>query len=1007
MGANEDVRSVASGTTGAAPRSGSLLVAVEERVNAFWARDHIADQALSLNPTGEAFRFTEGPPTANGKPHMGHFLTRAIKDCVLRYKRMRGYRIVTSMAGWDCHGLPVELEVEKAHGWRSKKEIEAYGLANFARECRTSVRTYESLWREMSERVGYWLDYSHAYFTMDNRYIESVWWSLKQLYDHGYLEKGSYIVPYCPRCETPEAAHEVAQGYREADDPSVTIRLKLTGAPSGTPPRYLLVWTTTPWTLPSNLALAIDPALRYVVFAGEEGSEYVMAESAFDRYYPEAAARPKVDRVLEGKELLGLTYEPPFPEVTPKGEGRHKVYPAAFVTAEDGTGIVHIAPSFGADDFALGEEHHLGFFDPLDSSGRFTKAVPLVEGKSFKGADPILSKDLRERSVLWKEERLLHTYPFCYRCGHALIYRALETWFIRTHLATEKLMANNGTVLWVPSHIKNGRFGNFVAEGKDWALSRNRYWGTPLPIWNCPRGHAFAVGAFEELARLAGQPLPADFDAHKPFVDELVLRCPEHGERLLREPYVIDCWYDSGSAPFAQYHHPFEKDPRFDPAQPLDFVAEGLDQTRGWFYSLLVNATLLFDRPAYKSLIVNGMVLDEKGQKQSKSKGNVSDPMVLMATLGADPGRMAMYLGPYTEPMRFSDHIVKTTGAHMLSTLVNVAEFYRENREADQYVFSGEIPHPEGILDRWLLSRLQALSETVSTSLDALDLHTAAASVDRFVEELSTWYLRRSRQRFWNEVQSPDREAAYATLSFTLETLARIVAPLAPHVAEHVYQTATGSDYREGAGSVHLEPWPALVGLRNPPLDEAMHKVLEVVEAGRNLRMKVSVKQRIPLAELVVAGFSAEDRQILGDSLRELLEGELNLKNVTLLSKEEFAVRTFPEAEWAVLATDQQFTVALSRNPSRALVLEGLSREMVRRIQTVRKEMKLRYTDQVSARLYLGPNLLEALAVYRERIEKECQIVSLEAKEGPAEGPGLHEWDDVGGDRMALKLERA
>ena len=988
-------------------RGENLLAMVDQKVNAFWQRERVAERALQLHPQGTPFRFTEGPPTANGKPHMGHLLTRALKDSVLRYKRMQGHHIITSMAGWDCHGLPVELEVEKAQGFRSKKDIERFGLAKFATACRSSVMTYEALWREMSEMVGYWLDYSHAYFTMDNRFMESVWWSLKQLYEKGYLEKGRYIVPYCPRCETPEAAHEVAQGYKEAEDPSVTIALQIQGRPAGAPSRYLLVWTTTPWTLPSNLALAVNPGMRYVVVAGENEKELVLEESALARYFPHPEERPKVLSSIEGRALVGASYLPPFPEVTPAGEGRHRVYAADFVTAEDGTGIVHIAPSFGADDFTLGSQHHLGFFDPLDTSGHFTLEVPQVRGKSFKAADPILTEELRDRGVLWKEGRIRHTYPFCYRCGHPLIYRALETWFIRTHLATEKLMANNGTVNWIPSHIKNGRFGNFVGEGKDWALSRNRYWGTPLPIWNCPREHSIAVGSYEELARLHGQALAPDFDPHKPFVDELPVRCPEHGETMVREPYVIDCWYDSGSASFAQYHYPFELGNGFEPQSPLDFISEGLDQTRGWFYSLLVTSTLLFDRPAYRNLIVNGMVLDERGQKQSKSKGNVTDPVEMMRQLGADGPRMAMYLGPYTEPLRFSEHYVRTTGAHMLSTLVNVAEFYRENRNADQYRYSPDLPHPEGVLDRWLLSRLQSLTETVTHSLDAFDPHTAAESVEKFVEELSTWYLRRSRNRFWNEAPSQDRSDAYATISFSLATLARILSPLAPHVAEHVYQVATGSEFAAGASSVHLESWPSLNGPKDPVLEGAMARVMEVVEAGRNLRMKATVKSRIPLPELVAAGLSEEERRVLGTALTELVEGELNVKRVTMISKEEFAVRTFSEEGWVVMATGDQLMVALSRAPTRELFLEGLSREMIRRIQTVRKEHRLSYTDRVAVRLYLGPQLLEALELFREHIERECQISSLETTPAPLTGEGVYEWSDVGGDAMALTLKRA
>jgi isoleucyl-tRNA synthetase len=987
----------------------SALASVEKRAQEFWDREQVPRKALALNPDGPTFRFTEGPPTANGRPHLGHMLSRALKDVVLRHRRMRGFRVISSMAGWDCQGLPVEVEVEKSHGWKSKRQIIEYGVAKFNDECRKSVFTYEMAWREMSRMLGYWLDYDHPYFTMDRRYIESVWWSLKSLYGRGYLEKGRYVIPYCPRCETPVSMHEVAQGYRETSDPSVTLRLRIVPDPKRDFSGYFLVWTTTPWTLPSNLALAVNPEMNYVVFKGEDGAQYIMSEDALPRYFTSPGKVPQITRRLNGGELVGLMYEPPFAEVTPKAEGRHSVYPATFVSKEEGTGIVHIAPSYGADDYTLGQQFNLGYFDPLDSSGHFTSEVPDVVGVGFKAADPKLTEILREREVLWKEEKVLHTYPFCWRCNNPLIYRALETWFVRTHKVREKLMSNNSTVTWIPSHLRDGRFGNFLSEGKDWALSRNRYWGTPLPIWSCPEGHTMAVGSFEELAKLSGAPLPDSFDPHKPYIDSIVLKCPQHGSPMVREVYVIDCWYDSGSAPFAQFHYPFEGKDMFDPASPLDYIAEGLDQTRGWFYTTLVLATILFDRPAYKNVLVNGMVLDKEGQKMSKSKGNVADPLVLMERMGADASRLATYMGPFTEPFRFSEAMVRTTGTKFITTLLNVTEFYRSNRSADHFIPSPAAPHPKGTLDRWMLSRLEGMVERVGRSLDLIDPHASAVEITQFIDELSTWYLRRSRDRFWKDGMDPDKQDAYATLSFTLTTLAKVLAPLTPHVAEQVYHMAMATEFAEGSDSVHLQTWPEVQGYRDVALEDAMKRVMVLVEAGRNLRTKAGVKSRIPLPELVVSNISEEDMNALGSSFHELVTEELNVKRLTLLPPEEFAIRPFPEVDWAMRSTDDKINLALFRRPSRELLLEGLSREIIRRIQMTRKEEDLDYTDTVNVELYLGPTLKEALDLHKDVVMRECQITSLKSIAGLPDdtAQGLRKWEDVGGEQMALKLQWA
>ena len=982
----------------------------ESRVQEFWSREGLPRRVLQGPPRGPWFRFTEGPPTANGRPHIGHLPARALKDAILRYRRMNGFRILSPMAGWDCHGLPVEIEVEKSHGWRSKKQILDYGLSRFAEDCRRTVRTYEEAWKEMSGRMGYWLDYDAAYHTMDASYIESVWWALQKLHAQGLLEKGHQVLPYCPRCETPEASHEVAQGYQETTDPSITVRLRFREFPGGGPLPWALVWTTTPWTLPSNLALAVHPELEYVVIETREGERYLLGEEAEGRYFPDLSGVRRVQS-FRGKELVGLAYEPPFEGLVPPGPRSHRIYPGEFVSAKEGTGLVHVAPSFGADDYALGQREGLGVFDPLDASGRFTERVPFLQGQPFKAADRIIVEDLRRRGVLFREETYRHTYPFCWRCRHPLIYRALDSWFIRTHRLSGRLLAHNRAVRWIPGHLRDGRFGNFLSEAKDWALSRNRYWGTPLPIWNCPRGHVVVVGSFAELQRLSRRPLPPGFDPHRPGIDELPLYCPDHeGEPLVREPYVIDVWFDSGAAPFAQYHYPFESRPGFDPAESLDFVAEGLDQTRGWFYTLHVLATALFDRPPYRNVIANGIILNESGAKMSKSRGAVLDPLELFARYGADACRLTLYLSPYTDDFAFGENLIRLQGARMLATLRNVLEFYRANASLDRVAGPPpQAPHPREPLDRWLLSRLERLSGIVTSSLDGYDPHAAAQELRAFLEELSTWYLRRSRPRFWSEGTSEDKREAYETLSCVLATYARLLAPLAPFHAEYVYQTVTGGEFRHAERSVHLEAWPLVRGHRDPDLESAMSRLLQVVEGVRELRMKAGVKQRIPLGELLVCGLSPDDRRALGEAFPRLLLEEANVKSVTSLTPEEFSVRTFPEEDWVVGSREPGIALALSRRPDRSLWLEGLAREVIRRVQVARKEERLDYADRIRLWIWARGDLREALEIHRNTVAQECQADEILLTEGPGPGPsgeGVHHWEDVGGEPLSLRLAR-
>ena len=974
-------------------------LAVQARVLSYWEETGVPASVLNGRPDGPTFRFTEGPPTANGAPHVGHLVARILKDVQLRYRRMRGYRIVSSMAGWDCHGLPVELEIEKRHGLKSKKEIEAYGIERFCEECRAGTLEVASVWQEMSRRLGYWLDYDAAYRTMNPSYVESVWWSLKTLHDRGLLEKGHYVLPYCPRCETPLSSHEVAQGYHETTDPSITVRFPLEG--SSGPPRELLVWTTTPWTLPANLLVAARADLEYSVVRTPDGHELVLASAALPRYFPEGAT--VVER-LPASDLLGRTYRPPFDTPGP-GPGRYRVVLDDFVTTEEGTGLVHIAPSFGPEDQRIGAREKVGVFDPLDSRGAFTDLVPLVRGKSFKVADPILLKDLEARGLLFQHTTLRHTYPFCWRCDSALLYRAIDSWFVRTSRATDRLVKYNGTVQWIPSYLRDGRFGNFLTEAKDWALSRSRYWGTPLPIWLCPDGHVTCVGSFEELAELTGEPLPSPFDPHRVTVDRLKVRCGTCGEEARREPYTIDAWFDSGSAPFAQFHYPFEPGP-FDPAAPLDFIAEGLDQTRGWFYSLLVISTLLFDRPAYRACLTTGLVLDEGGRKMSKSKGNALEPMSMLERFGADALRWTFLSIDYTDSMRVGEPTIRKTAARTLGTLSNVVAFHLENARADRLPAVPNLPTVTSLLDRWLLSRLETTRTEVDRSLEVYDMNAAARAVAAFVDDLSTWYLRRSRPRFWADAANPDRLVAHGTLSYALLGLARTVAPLLPYTAEWLHQEVGELGFRHGEGSVHRTDWPTALAPRDVALEASMDELRKLVEIGRELRHRAGVKSRIPLAELVLFGEPSPALAQLGSEGLELLADELNVKRVRRVALKDRA--SFPEENWVVReAPEKTPLAALPRAPTEELAQEGLAREVARRLQQTRKELGLRYTEKVAITVAAVPAVYRALVPRREALAHDLLAEPFELIEGTlAEGPEVRGWELDEGVTFSAKVVR-
>jgi isoleucyl-tRNA synthetase len=953
-------------------------------VLAFWEATGVPEAAAAGRRGGPPFRFTEGPPTANGAPHIGHVIARTLKDVHLRYRRMRGYEIVSPMAGWDCHGLPVELEVEKRHGLRSKKEIESYGVERFCDECRTSTLEVASVWREMSRRLGYWLDYDHPYMTMDAPYIESVWWSLRVLFDRGLLEKGYYVLPYCPRCETPLSSHEVAQGYRETTDPSVTFRFPLSGE-RGTG-RRLLVWTTTPWTIPANLLVAARSDLAYVGVKGADGAEEILAEAALPRLRPHGA---EVLHRYTGRELEGLEYEPPFPFAGP-GKGRYRIVLDTMVDASEGSGFVHIAPSFGPEDQRVGEREGVGAFDPLDSRGHFTDLVPLLEGRSFKAADPVVLEDLERRGLVDQKGTVRHTYPFCWRCSNPLVYRAIDSWFVRTHRFADALVRHNAGVTWVPAHMRDGRFGNFLAEAKDWALSRNRYWGTPLPIWACPDRHYTCIGSFEELARRSGRPLPEPFDPHRVGVDGIVVPCSVCGKEARREPYTIDGWYDSGSAPFAQYHYPFEPGP-FDPAIPLDFIAEGLDQTRGWFYTLLVIATALFDRPAYLACVVNGLVLDDTGQKMSKSKGNAVEPLSLLERQGADAVRWGFLVYDFTEPIKLSEPAMRQAANRTVGTFAHAAAFYLGNARADRLAAARSPPAAHHLLDRWLLSRLDGTIQAVGAALESYDPRQGAFELRSFVDDLSTWYLRRSRPRFWSDEDPRDRQAANDTLSCALLTAARLFAPFAPFTAEHVHQELLSAPYRDRDSSVHLTDWPAPIGRRDLPLEEEMARLRSEVELGRELRQRAGVKSRIPLERFLLVG--APRPEGLGAAGDLLVADELNVRSVERITPEDVA--SYPEEEFVRREEPQGTVVALlSRRPTPELLREGLVREALRRLQTVRKELSLSYLDRVNVAIRAEGTMYEALEGAISRLADELLADDVELARGPPDDPaGFKVWE--------------
>jgi len=839
----------------------------EIEVLKFWKDNQIFKKTVEKSSGKPPYTFYDGPPTANGKPHIGHILTRCIKDLIPRYKTMQGYDVLRK-AGWDTHGLPVELEVEKLLGLDGKQQIEQFGVEPFIAECKKSVWKYKADWEKMSERVGFWVDMEHPYITYDNDYIESVWWSIKQIADKGLLYKGHKVVPYCPRCGTALSSHEVAQGYKDVEEESIFVKFKARDEAD----TYFLVWTTTPWTLPSNVALCVNPDEMYVKVE-YQGQKLILAAALVEAVLGEGART--VER-FAGRDLEHREYEPLFDF----GEADKKAFyvtVSGFVTMSDGSGIVHIAPAFGEDDAYVGRSYDLPFVQMVNEQGRFKPNTPW-DGVFVKDADPKITQDLDARGLLFSKRDYLHSYPFCWRCDTTLLYYARSTWFIKITALKELLIKNNRAVGWLPDNIREGRMGNFLENVIDWGLSRERYWGTPLPVWECRCGHHTVIGSIEELKH-KGHNVPEDIELHKPFIDVITIKCERCGAAMKRVPEVIDCWYDSGAMPFAQWHYPFENKEEFERRFPADFISEAVDQTRGWFYTLLAIGTLVFGRNPFDNCIVLGHVQDKDGQKMSKHKGNVVDPWTVLEKQGADAVRWYFYVGsmPWL-PSRFSQDAVSEAQRKFLGTLWNTYAFYVLYADIDDFNPKEHDISLDNVMDRWILSRLHTLIKTVRKHLDSYHLTEPARELDRFVDELSNWYVRRCRSRFWASGMEQDKADAFGTLYTVLETLCRLAAPFIPFMTEAMYQNIVRSADKHAPESVHLCEYPAAnAALIDRELEQGMGAVLRIVVLGRSARNAAAIKNRQPIANMYVAGLESLD-----DMFIELIAGELNVKKVSL-----------------------------------------------------------------------------------------------------------------------------
>lgn len=1020
----------------------------EKEVLAFWKENEIFEKSVEKNKGKESFNFYDGPPTANGKPHIGHILTRVMKDIIPRYKTMKGY-YVRRKAGWDTHGLPVELEVEKQLGIDGKQEIEKYGIEPFIKKCKESVWKYKHEWEVMSDRIGYWADMKNPYITYDDNYIESVWWSLKQVADKGLLYKGYKIVPYCPRCGTALSSHEVAQGYKDVEEKSVFVKFAVKGREK----TYFLAWTTTPWTLPSNVALCVNPAEDYTeIKVGDE--VYIMADALVGSLFAEGEYEKLC--VRKGKDYEYTEYEPLFDYDTGAKEKAWYVTCDGYVTLTDGTGVVHIAPAFGEDDSNVGKRYGLPFVQMVDSRGRFVDAAYDLKGIFAKDADKLIIEKLKEEGKLFKELMFTHSYPFCWRCDTPLLYYARSSWFIKVTAVKEQLLASNASVNWMPPTIGTGRMGNFLENVIDWGISRERYWGTPLPIWVCNKcGKVHVVGSREELRKLGG--LDHDIELHRPYIDEVKWKC-ECGGEMIRTPEVLDCWYDSGSMPFAQWHYPFENQDVFKETFPADFISEAVDQTRGWFYTLLVVSTTLFGKSPFRNCIVLGHVNDKDGIKMSKHKGNVVDPFSVLDKQGADATRWYFYTSsaPWL-PSRFSAENVSESQRKFMGTLWNTYAFFVLYAEIDKFNPAEHKLSDQKltVMDKWILSGLNTLIATVDNGLNEYKITETARAIGAYVDDLSNWYVRRSRERFWGSEMTPNKEAAYTTLYTVLSTLAKIIAPYVPFLAENMYRNLVTPFFPDAPESVHLCDFPVADDkMIDPALEEGMKDVLTVVMLGRAARNTAGIKNRQPLRRLIYNG-----KKELTDELKALVEDELNVKEVVisadsakfisyelkpqlktlgpkygallgkirqlLADKADEIVAAVKSAgvytadidgksveltegdllisvksrEGFSSESDGETTVALDTVLDDELVFEGTEREIVSKIQTMRKEAGFEVTDHIEIG-YRAEGL--ALEVFRKAaFIKDVLCDSLSEKLDGYE----KEWN-INGDKVTVSVKK-
>lgn len=966
----------------------------EREVEKFWRENHIFEKSIEDRKDAPTYMFYDGPPTANGKPHIGHALTRVIKDMIPRYRTMKGYK-VPRKAGWDTHGLPVEIEVEKELGINGKEQIENYGVAPFIEKCKESVWKYKGMWEEFSDVIGFWADMNDPYVTYHDSYIESEWWALKQIWDKGLLYKGFKVVPYCPRCGTPLSSHEVAQGYKDVKERSAIVRFKKRDEDV-----YFLAWTTTPWTLPSNVALCVNPDEDYVKVKQGDYT-YILASALVETVLKEDYT---VLETYKGKELEGIEYEPLWGGLNVKGKAWFVVCDS-YVTLTDGTGIVHIAPAFGEDDSRIGRNYDLPFVQLVDSQGNLTKETKW-EGVFVKDADKLVLKDLDENGKLFDAPVFEHSYPHCWRCNTPLIYYARESWYIKMTAVKEDIIRNNNTINWIPESIGKGRFGDWLENIQDWAVSRNRYWGTPLNVWICECGHMHSIGSIEELKSMSKN-CPENIELHRPYIDAVTITCPECGKEMKRTPEVLDAWFDSGSMPFAQHHYPFENHEKFEAQFPADFISEAVDQTRGWFYSLLAISTLIFNKAPYKNVIVMGHVQDEDGQKMSKSKGNAVDPMDALNKFGADAIRWYFYVNsaPWL-PNRFHDKAVEEGQRKFLGTLWNTYAFYVLYADIDSFdptKYSLEYDKLS-VMDKWLLSKLNTLVKTVDDYLNNYKITETARALQSFTDDMSNWYVRRCRERFWAKGMEQDKVNAYMTLYTALITLSKIAAPMIPFMTEEIYQNLVRSVDKNAPESIHLTDFPAVnEDFIDKDLEVSMDEVLDIVVLGRAARNSANIKNRQPIGNMYVKA-----ETVLDPFYVEIIEDELNVKAVEFkddveefvsysfkpqlktvgpkygkllgkikealvsldghaamkslnetgsvdfdfdgekvsLGREDLLIETAKNDDF-VTEADNKTTVVLDIRLDEALIEEGFVRELISKIQTMRKEAGFEVVDHI------------------------------------------------------------